>query len=168
MPEAGIERVITVDKRYNIMAELENKKPVENLKGEKPIVFVEGDEDRVVIEKGEYDTSLFSQQYTTAFGILKQLIEASEDECYPGQGSSRIIAFCGDRGAGKTSCMMSVRYAIAHSEEEEISAYLRNNGLRKADLNFDILNPIDPSFFDESHKKWHKDARDDKQAEAHG
>lgn len=133
------------------MAELENKKPVEKAKGEKPIVFVEGDEDRVVIEKGEYDTSLFSQQYITAFGILKQLIETSEDECYPGQGNSRIIAFCGDRGAGKTSCMMSVRYAIAHSEEEGIAAYLRNNGLKKPDLNFDILNPIDPSFFDESH-----------------
>ncbi len=116
-----------------------------------PIVFVEGDEDRVVIEKCGYEKSLFSSQYTTAFGILKQLIEASDEECYPGQGNSRIIAFCGDRGAGKTSCMMSVRYAISHSDDEEIAVFLRNNGLRKADLNFDILNPIDPSFFDESH-----------------
>lgn len=114
-------------------------------------MFVEGDEDRVVVEKGGYDKSLFSSQYTTAFGILKRLIEASDEECYPGQGNSRIIAFCGDRGAGKTSCMMSVRYAIEHSEEEGIAGYLRNNGLKNADLNFDILNPIDPSFFDESH-----------------
>lgn len=122
-----------------------------DLRNEKPIVFVEGDEDRVVIEKENYGTSLFSSQYTTAFGILKRLIETSDDECYPGQGNSRIIAFCGDRGAGKTSCMMSVRYAIEHSDKEEIAGYLRSNGLRKADLNFDILNPIDPSFFDESH-----------------
>lgn len=116
-----------------------------------PIVFVEGDEDRVVEEKAGYDKSLFSSQYTTAFGIIKRLIETSDEECYPGQGNSRIIAFCGDRGAGKTSCMMSVRYAIEHSDKEEIAGYLRSNGLRKADLNFDILNPIDPSFFDESH-----------------
>ncbi|MDO4801393.1 MAG: hypothetical protein Q4A15_04440 [Prevotellaceae bacterium] len=86
---------------------------------EKPIVFVECDEDRVVIEKKDYETSLFSSQYTTAFGILKRLVEIpNSNQCYPGQGNSRIIAFCGDRGAGKTSCMMSVRYAIDNRNEE--------------------------------------------------
>ena len=125
------------------MAELEN---------EKPILFFEGDEDRVVIEKGDYDTSLFSQQYTTAFGILKRLIETKEnEEWYPGQGNARIIAFCGDRGAGKTSCMMSVRHAIQHYHDNGISEYLQKNGLTAGNLCFDILNPIDPSFFDESH-----------------
>ena len=134
------------------MAELENNKPVENSKGENPIVFVEGDEDRVVIEKGEYDTSLFSQQYTTAFGIIKRLIEIKHDDvCYPGQGNSRIVAFCGDRGAGKTSCMMSVRYALAHNKEKDIKDYLECNGLDVESLDVDVLNPIDPSFFDESH-----------------
>lgn len=37
------------------------------IENEKPIVFVECDEDRVVIEKKDYETSLFSSQYTTAF-----------------------------------------------------------------------------------------------------
>lgn len=79
------------------------------IENEKPIVFVEGDEDRVVIEKKDYGTSLFSSQYTAALGVLRRLIDIpNDDECYPGQGNSRIIAFCGDRGAGKTSCMMSV------------------------------------------------------------
>ncbi len=134
------------------MVELEKKKPVVNPKGGKPIVFVEGDEDRVVIEKGEYDTSLFSQQYTTAFGIIKRLIEIKHDDvCYPGQGNSRIVAFCGDRGAGKTSCMMSVRYALAHNKEKDIKDYLECNGLDIESLDVDVLNPIDPSFFDESH-----------------
>ena len=119
---------------------------------EKPIVFVEGDEDRVVIEKGGYETSLFSSQYTTAFSILKRLIETKkDDDCYPGQGNSRIIAFCGDRGAGKTSCMMSVRDAIAHCCEDGVKEYLAENGLTPDHLDFDILKPIDPSFFDESH-----------------
>ena len=69
------------------------------IENEKPIVFVEGDEDRVVIEKSDYATSLFSSQYTTAFGILKRLLELPVDaDCYPGQGNSRIVAFCGDRG----------------------------------------------------------------------
>ena len=132
---------------------------------EKPIVFVEGDEDKVVVEKGEYATSLFSSQYTAAFGVLKRLVEIPDDEdCCPGQGNSRIIAFCGDRGAGKTSCMMSVRYAIEHccrrednesdrekSEREEIQKYLSSYDLKSEQLDFDILKPIDPSFFDESH-----------------
>lgn len=81
-------------------------------------MFVEGDEDRVVIEKSDYAQSLFSAQYTTAFSILKRLVEMPNDACYPGQGNSRIIAFCGDRGAGKTSCMMSVRHAIEHFNDE--------------------------------------------------
>lgn len=120
---------------------------------EKPIVFVEGDEDRVVIEKGEYQTSLFAQQYTTAFGILKRLADTvGDNDCCPGQGNSRIIAFCGDRGAGKTSCMMSVQYAIKHSGDNDgIKEYIKGYGLSAEQLNFDILDPIDPSFFDESH-----------------
>lgn len=124
-----------------------------DMEKEKPIVFVEGDEDRVVIERGGYETSLFSSQYTTAFGILKRLVEIpEEEECYPGQGNSRIIAFCGDRGAGKTSCMMSVRYAIENCcKDEGIAKYLEGCGLKKEQLDFDILKPVDPSFFDESH-----------------
>lgn len=113
---------------------------------EKPIVFVEGDEDRVVIEKGDYAQSLFSAQYTTAFSILKRLVEMPNNACYPGQGNSRIIAFCGDRGAGKTSCMMSVRHAIEHFNDEDISPYLVANSLDPQSLDFDLLNPIDPSF----------------------
>lgn len=136
-----------------------------DIEKEKPIVFIEGDEDKVVIEKGGYATSLFSSQYTSAFGILKRVIEMPvDDECCPGQGNSRIIAFCGDRGAGKTSCMMSVRYAIEHcycskekeseqekTEREEIEEYLSGYGFKPEQLDFDILKPIDPSFFDESH-----------------
>jgi hypothetical protein len=123
-------------------------------KKENPIVFIEGDEDRVVIETEKYETSLFAQQYTTAFGILKKLIDMPEDdECCPGQGNSRIIAFCGDRGAGKTSCMMSVRYAIEHSgdkDKEGIKTYLEGFGLTPEKLDFDILKPVDPSYFDDS------------------
>lgn len=106
----------------------------------------------MVIEKKDYETSLFSSQYTTAFGILKRLVEIpNSNQCYPGQGNSRIIAFCGDRGAGKTSCMMSVRYAIENRDEEGIKGYLEANGLKTDELNADILKPIDPSYFDESH-----------------
>lgn len=120
---------------------------------EKPIVFREGDEDKVVIEKKDYESSLFSSQYTAAFGILKRLIDIKgDDDCCPGQGNSRIIAFCGDRGAGKTSCMMSVRYAIENcGKDDAIKAYLESFGLKNEDLNFDILKPVDPSFFDASH-----------------
>ena len=124
-----------------------------DIEKEKPIVFVEGDEDKVVIEKCEYGTSLFSSQYTAAFGVLKRLVEMPDDEdCCPGQGNSRIIAFCGDRGAGKTSCMMSVRYAIQNcGKEEGIKTYLQGLELETEQLDFDILKPVDPSFFDESH-----------------
>jgi hypothetical protein len=47
--------------------------------------------------------------------------------------------------------MMSVRHAIQHYHDNGISEYLQKNGLTAGNLCFDILNPIDPSFFDESH-----------------
>ena len=47
--------------------------------------------------------------------------------------------------------MMSVRYAIENRDKEGIKEYLEANGLKTDELNADILKPIDPSYFDESH-----------------
>ena len=71
-----------------------------------PLRFYQGDENGVVIEKGNYDTSIFRNQYAQALKLINELASRKDE----GHDASRpnIIAFCGNRGEGKTSCMMTV------------------------------------------------------------
>ena len=61
------------------------------------IKFYQGEEDVVVIEKKDYGLSIFKEQYTQAVLQLEKLV-ASPKENIPS-----ILAFCGDRGEGKSS-----------------------------------------------------------------
>ena len=78
------------------------------------------------------DESLFANQYVIADNIL------SEHMSEAGRSNLRfnnVIAFCGDRGSGKSSCMKSfIQQKKAQTE-----------------LKLVYLDTIDPSFFDDSH-----------------
>lgn len=95
-----------------------------------PVKFYEGEENRVVLETRCDDDSIFTNQYKRAKDIIRAF------GCYGGEkkhiSSSNIVAFCGDRGEGKTSCMMSLTKQLPQDT-------------------FEILEPIDPSFFDDQH-----------------
>lgn len=100
---------------------------------EKPIKFYNGDESRVVVETENPQESIFKSQYERAKDIISGFwSDTSQDELT----SPNIVAFCGDRGEGKTSCMLSSMILMKQ--------VFRENA-------FDILDPIDPSFFDEKH-----------------
>ncbi len=99
-----------------------------------PVKFYEGDENRVV-EENRYDgDSIFMNQYERAMDIIRDLWYYGEDAKY--LTTPNIVAFCGERGEGKTSCMMSLTKQLPQSFDDET---------------FEILDPIDPSFFDEQH-----------------
>ena len=99
------------------------------------IKFYQGDESRVVIEDlNNYDSSVFYDQYSKAFKIIGDYEEEKDDVELT---VPNIIAFCGDRGEGKTSCMLSIRQ------------YLKQNNGR--DHKYSVLDTIDPSFFDDKH-----------------
>lgn len=99
-----------------------------------PVKFYEGDENRVV-EETRYDgDSIFSNQYERAIDIIRDLWYYGEEAKY--LTTPNIVAFCGERGEGKTSCMMSLTKQLPQSFDDET---------------FEILEPIDPSFFDEQH-----------------
>lgn len=99
------------------------------------IKFYAGDEKGVVIERNNYHESIFRDQYEKAKLILKEF-EKTEPLQSDEPETPNILAFCGDRGEGKTSCMLS----FCH--------YLKtvSDGLK-----YDVLETIDPSFFDEKH-----------------
>ena len=72
----------------------------------KNIKFYNGEENGIIVEKTTYDDSIFKDQYIQALNLLQRLIDN------PMTNTTNIIAFCGDRGEGKTSCMTTVRHIL--------------------------------------------------------
>ena len=117
----------------------------------KHLYFNIGQESRPVIEKlteQNVKKSLFFEQYKNAFdslsSYLKVLKNKDEEENEP---LNNIFAFIGERGAGKTSCMLSVANELTNKSENSIL----DNYQEVKKLTFHKLSMIDPSFFDEKH-----------------
>lgn len=89
------------------------------------IKFYSGEENGVVRET-KLDESIFDRQYRKAGRLLDNIAHHYSSQ------SSNIIAFCGDRGDGKTSAMLS----FVESLDDNV---------------YNVLNPISPSHFDEEH-----------------
>lgn len=111
---------------------------------ENKIVFRVGDENRIVVEPLKdtgIEDSIFSNQYHKALHVIDSYLlhrpkyrESSNDY------NSNVFAFIGERGSGKTSCMVSV------------SEYLKTNAVantypRIKENHFISLRLIDPTFF---------------------
>lgn len=116
------------------------------------ITFKIGDETRPVLETGNLHESIFSELYQKAFteidnyiGKIKE-INADEKGGYNYEGVNNIFAFIGERGAGKTSCMMSVAKALEH-KGENLSILNGLENIKQTTLLNSVL--IDPSFFDQ-------------------
>lgn len=94
------------------------------------IKFKDGEENIPIIENADLsETSIFKNQYILANKIFKTLKKDANARKY-----NNIISFCGDRGTGKTSCMMSFRKQCMSSYEDCF-----------------FIKEIAPSFFDETH-----------------
>ncbi len=104
--------------------------------------FYLGEESHHIVEDyANSKSSIFAVQYKKALRVIDSYIEALDDERNGNLQESRnnIIAFMGDRGTGKTSCMMSVLKMLdSHLEE------------RKEKKRFATVDVVDPSFFDEN------------------
>ena len=101
----------------------------------KELKFTIGDESRPIIEKpDEQSNSLFSEVYSKANKLISEFAKDSlklrkEKKRYK-EGKSNIFAFMGERGSGKTSCMLSVEEML------------------KSNKDYQTLDLIDPSFFE--------------------
>lgn len=107
------------------------------------IHFTIGEEFTPKIEGVEdFPTSYFKDIYKKVFPVVEQItLEKSSEEL------NNIIAFIGDRGSGKTSCMRSVANVLINQrcklvEEKYLSAKANEYVYLTIDL-------IDPSFFEE-------------------
>lgn len=105
-----------------------------------------GEEKKVVQEERDFDKSIFHEQYKQA---IKQIIGLLKN---PQTDVPNLIAFCGDRGEGKTSCMMTVSYIIDNSSKKRVNDYIKS--ITEYNLQaepVEILPVIDPAFFDKDH-----------------
>lgn len=107
--------------------------------------FYLGEESHYIVEKyEERETSVFAEQYKKAFEIIDGYINAqglAQDD-KKGVQQSNIVAFTGDRGTGKTSCMLSVLNMLDRYAED-----CRKENRWEKKTTFANLDIVDPSFF---------------------
>lgn len=94
----------------------------------------------------EMKNSIFIDAYKEAYRNLNSIIEAQNQkkknkDKFIDKSINNIIAFIGERGSGKTSCMKSFLRAIENNE------YLESEMENRMKVKFEILDMIEPSFF---------------------
>lgn len=120
------------------------------------IIFRMGEETGIVIEKTreQFEHSLFKAQYRQAFAIMNGIIERtilSDIRKESDENASNIIAFCGDRGEGKTSCLQSFVRLLTNEKLCQVGQKALNI-FTKVNPNDNLaIEMLDPSFFDENH-----------------
>lgn len=122
----------------------------------KHIEFKIGAENKPHVEKITKDVlscSIFSEQYKYMLGAVNKYCSynsiGGKDEGSKTAGHmNNIFTFLGDRGSGKTSCMLSVAETIGNLDDEVVEM-LNIQELNKS--SFLKLDMIDPSFFDNKH-----------------
>lgn len=109
-----------------------------------------GEETRPVIEDIifplEKNESLFAEQYKKVFEEINRFLSLQSDKREEhNEDINNIMAFIGERGSGKTSCMMSVAKSLA---EKKYNVFNEYEQIKKC--YFHSIGLIDPSFFDET------------------
>ncbi len=137
----------------------------------KPIIFRKGEENGIVVERDHFENSIMLNQYQQAIDIFNRLWAQQynqikkldnnngvENDIWIDNKISNIIAFCGDRGEGKSSCMASFAMMLtdkdAQTEAKEVLAFPKdknNNDTMLSPDKIEWLDVIDPSFFDDKH-----------------
>ncbi len=114
-----------------------------------PIKFYIGQESGIVVENKDFDKSIFVEQYKQTFEIFNQIWDGQEKEDF--RNASNIIAFCGDRGEGKTSLLTSV-HGILNNQAvyDQVVSELQIT-ISATPQDIEMLDIVDPSFFDINH-----------------
>lgn len=125
------------------------------------VTFFHGEENGIVKEHDAYMDSIFCEQYSQAIKLLDGLVlkmqveKVAYNKNLTGQDDMipNLVAFCGDRGEGKTSCMCSVidilRDKRTGNEQEK---YLLSQGASTLNsVKLDCLSLVNPAFFDHNH-----------------
>lgn len=104
-----------------------------------------------LFDKESMKGMFFHKQYAMATKLIARHLEEenqapkeSEFESYT-DGNNNLIAFVGDRGTGKTSCMLSVANSLVNKKNNAFEQEVLNNS------EFFTIGLLDPSYFDSEH-----------------
>lgn len=126
------------------------------------VTFFHGEENGIVKEHDAYNDSIFCEQYSQAIKLLDGLVaKMLVDKDVYGKKHSvglddmtpNLVAFCGDRGEGKTSCMCSVIDMLKDKKTDNVQEkYLLSQGARRlCSAKLECLSLVNPAFFDHNH-----------------
>ena len=110
-----------------------------------------GIEREIVKENAGFEDSIFRDQYMQALKLTNAFVRDKEGQAL------KCVAFCGDRGEGKTSCMITTLGIIEQlkkqvEEKSNADLYVDKIGCKDlANTKCSVLEVTDPSFFDDSH-----------------
>lgn len=122
----------------------------------KPLKIIISESTRPIIENIEgKNSSLFSELYDKTFSCIENYLNAvgygenqegrSQENIVKTDSPNNIIAFIGERGSGKTSCMLSVAEMLQNKKD--------GNALKKYEVlnatKFVSVNVIEPSFIND-------------------
>lgn len=121
----------------------------------KKIVFDLNGDDRPFIEGLEaFNNSIFREQYMQCISMVDSYLkglsimsEVPRALASSLESTNNIIAFDGERGSGKTSCMMSIVNMLTNENHRRICG----NYAFAASTQFETIQMIEPAFFDKEH-----------------
>ena len=117
------------------------------------LVIKKGDEFKISIKDKIEKTDLFYDQYISAAKMLDNIISIVDDDCNKWEKSefeNNIIAFCGERGEGKSSAMISFTKAVyEHSDDDGALIFADCENIKKTYFAEPII--IDPAMLDDVH-----------------
>lgn len=125
-------------------------------KTENILTHVIGRESKIVVRRGKDVKSddFFFSQYKQALGVAKKIVENSslDEETVQLENINNIISFIGDRGSGKTSCMLTfANILVEGSDVDELSISSNSKNATNCSNGFYQLPAIDPSFFNDDY-----------------
>lgn len=131
---------------------------------EKPIIFdidIDNKPIKDTITKDNIKELMFGDQYILALQQIDQYLATLSinsveddnnsrvfeyDDSFDIDCNNNIFAFIGERGTGKTSCMISVGDLLCSKRKDAFTEYVNISK-----YNFKTIDLIDPSYFDSSH-----------------
>lgn len=131
----------------------ENERGEIKMADKRELVIKKGEEFKISIKDKIEKTDLFYDQYISAAKMLDSIISIVDDDYNKWEKSefeNNIIAFCGERGEGKSSAMISFTKAVyEHSDDNEALIFADCENIKKTYFVEPIV--IDPSMLDDVH-----------------
>lgn len=124
------------------------------MKNEKILTIIKGQEFKLSLKDKIEINDIFYDQYLEAAAMLENIVANEERDKQPdwkkAETENNIIAFCGERGEGKSSAMFTFINAVVNEKEQkESTIFAQCENVKNTVFSEPIV--IDPSAFDNVH-----------------